>query len=129
MPSSATVCWKPAIDGRFGGAPILLALVLVDHLDHALEREDAVEPRRRRLDPAGQALDGRKHRGEHRLVDPHDRRDALALDRERAVDRAARQHLRGGLRTGTSTASQPGGSRSRRSSPLALTDLSSQAQA
>jgi len=33
------------------------------------------------------------------------------------------------LRTGTSTASQPGGSRSRTSSPLAFTDLSSQAQA
>jgi hypothetical protein len=32
-------------------------------------------------------------------------------------------------RTGTSTASQPGGSRSRKSSPLALTDLISQAQA
>ena len=33
------------------------------------------------------------------------------------------------LRAGASTASQPGGSRSRRSSPLALMDLSSQAQA
>ena len=32
-------------------------------------------------------------------------------------------------RTGVSTASQPGGSRSRSSRPLALTDFSSQAQA
>ena len=79
---------------RFRGAPLVLALVLVEHLDHALECQDAVERRRRRIDAPGKTFDGRKHRGEHRLVDPHHRSYALARDRERAVDRAAREHLR-----------------------------------
>ena len=35
----------------------------------------------------------REHRGEHRLVDPHDRRHAFALDGEVGVDGAARQRL------------------------------------
>src|SRR6516165_545542 len=43
------------IDDRgLGGAPILLALVLLDHVDDALESQYAVEPRRRRRDAIGE---------------------------------------------------------------------------
>ena len=120
---------EPGDDRRFGRAAILFALVLVDDLDHPFEREDAVEPRLGGIQPPGEGIDGREHSRQHRFVDAHDGSNALALDGECAIDRAAREHLAALLRAGTSTASQPGGRRSRRSSPLALTDLSSQAQA
>ena len=42
-------------DRRLGGAALVLALLGLGHLDHALERQDAVERRRRGVDLAAQA--------------------------------------------------------------------------
>ncbi len=53
--SSATVVLEAGDHRGFGGAPILLALVLVEDLDHALERENAVEARLGRFAPARRA--------------------------------------------------------------------------
>ena len=78
-------------DRGFGGAAIFLALVLLGDLDHAFEREDTVERRRRRLDRAAQVLHRREHRRQHRLVDAHGGRHAFSFDGEIGVDRAARQ--------------------------------------
>ena len=56
MSASAATRLREARDDRgFGRAALVFALVLVGNLDHALEREDAVEPRRRGIDPSGKA--------------------------------------------------------------------------
>ena len=44
-------------DRRLGGAAVVLALVLVDDLDHALDAEDAVELRRRGVDALADVAD------------------------------------------------------------------------
>ena len=86
-------CTETGDDRRLGGAPILFALVLIDDVDHAFERQDPVEPRRGRIHAPSEALDGREHGCEHGLVDAHAGRDPLPFDRERAMHRAARKHL------------------------------------
>ena len=80
-------------DRRLGGGSICFALVLVDDLDHAFERQDSVEPRRGGVHAPGQTFDGCQYGREHGLVDAHDRRHAHPFDRERAIHRAARQYL------------------------------------
>ena len=82
---------------RLDGAALVLALLGVDNLDDALDGEEAVEPRTLRVDAAGQLLDDGEHRRKHLLVDAHLGRRAAALDRQRGIDGAAREHL-GGLR-------------------------------
>ena len=92
---SASAVAEARDDRGLGGAAILLALILVDHLDHALEAEDAVDRRRRRLDALGDIAHGGQDRGQHRLVDPHDRRDAGALHRQVRMHGAARERFGG----------------------------------
>ena len=115
---------------RLGAAPLVLVLLGVADLDHALERKQAVERRRRRFDSARQLPHRRQDRIQHRSIDP----DRPA--RRRSARRSARPEPNPapafrprGRAPATSSASQPGGRRSRRSRPLPLTDLISQAQA
>jgi hypothetical protein len=82
-------------DPGLSGLTLALLLFGLGHVDHALERQDAVERRRRGIDLAAQALKGSQHRREHRLVDARDRRYAFAADRKVREHRAARQHLGG----------------------------------
>jgi hypothetical protein len=81
-------------NGGLGGAPSLVALILVGHFHHALERENAVERRGRSLDLAFERLERCNHRGKHLLVDLHRRRHAFVLDGEIGIDSAARQLVR-----------------------------------
>ena len=68
-------------DGAFRRAALVFALVGLGDLHHALQRQQAVEGRRRGVDLAREVFRGRKHGGEHRLVDLDRRLHAFALDR------------------------------------------------
>ena len=86
---------------RRGGFPGGLVLRLVafrlDHLDHALDRQQAVDARRHRIDLAGEYARDLDDRGEHLFVDT-DRRERIgALDVQIGVHRTPRQHLAGAL--------------------------------
>ena len=114
---------------RLGAAPLLVALLGIADLDHAFEREQAVKRRRRRFHLRRDLPHRRQQRLKHRGIDAHHRRRAAAFDRQVGLNRSAAQRLGGARTYRPSIASQPGGRRSRRSRPLPLTDLISQAQA
>ena len=80
-------------DRRLSGAPLLLALLDVADLHHALERQQAIERRRRCLDPRCKLSHRRQDRFEHRGVDPLARRfgDPLGAAQDTADRR--RGHL------------------------------------
>jgi len=81
--------------GGLRGGAVLLAFVGIGDLDHALDGENAVQPRRLGLDAAGERVQRRDHGLEHLVIDLDDRRHPFALDVERPVQRAARHHLAG----------------------------------
>ena len=76
---------------------VLFALVFLGHLDHALQGQNSVEARRRRIHLSRKTLERRQNRAEHRLVDLHRWLHAFALNGEIRIDGAARK-LFGGAR-------------------------------
>ena len=81
--------------GGLGAAPFLLILFGVADLHHALERQEAVDCRRRRFDLPRQLSCGRQHRFEHGSVDANHRRRAGALDGQAGLNGAAGESLGG----------------------------------
>jgi hypothetical protein len=72
---------------------ILLALVLLEHLNNAFERQDPIEARLCGFHSRRKTFYGREHCLENGFVYAHHRDDAHAIDSEGGVNRAARQRL------------------------------------